>query len=871
MSTPASSRRLGPYELLELIGKGGMGEVYRARDPRLGRDVAVKLSAAQFSERFEREARAIAALNHPNICQIYDVGQNYLVMELIDGAPLKGPLPMDQALKYAAQICDALDAAHKKGITHRDLKPANILVTKSGVKLLDFGLAKMQAQAATVGPDAPTSISVEGTVAGTLYYMAPEQLQGKEVDSRADIFAFGCVLYEILTGKRAFDGSNAASVIAAVMERPAPSIAEVAPPALDTVLNQCLEKDPENRWQNARDLKSALELVQLPTTPGAAAIGPRSRLPWAVAAILAMALGAMAWELWPKPAPETRPIRFAINPPSQNSFQFPFFSPALSPDGRLLVFSAGPPSSNGSLWLRPLDSLEARRLPGTEGGNGTFWSPDGKSIGFVADNKLKRLDIDGGSPQTLCETERGFEGGSWNRDGVILFSDGNIIRRVSATGGASTPVTAWERQRIEIGHYFPAFLPDGKTFLYNVRSPDLAVRGLYVATLGGPNGEATSRTRIIPGLDAKVVYAPPFAGAPGYLLWMREDTLVAQRFDPATLRLDGNPAVVVDAVNSVSIGTGFRRAAFWASETGLLASLNGVAGTGFRLTRVSRDGKQRVAFGPEGVYEWPRLSPDGRRLAVARTVSTNQDIWIYEFGRDIMTRLTFGGVNNLPVWSADGRQIVFAQVGNGPGKILRKDASGSGGQEVLLEGDSAGAVMDWSRDGRFVLYNQPNSKTSDDLMVLPLESPAEGRRTPIPFLQTPFVEQTGVFSPDGKWIAYSSDESGRTEVYIRAFPSSGSKWQVSNGGGTYPRWRNDGKEVFFRAELLGNVMAAGVHTSPGRVDVDAPHLLFEWNGPPTYDVESDGQHFVMLDPPTANTGAVYPLTILTNWQGGLKR
>ena len=866
----AAGEQLGPYEILELIGAGGMGEVWKARDTRLDRVVAVKVSKQEFTERFEREARAVAALNHSHICQLYDVGPNYLVFEYIDGEPLKGPLPFDKALEYAAQICDALDAAHSKKITHRDLKPANILVTRQGVKLLDFGLAKIDKPVAVSQETVTMALTSQGQILGTLLYMSPEQLQGKEADGRSDIFSFGCVLYEMLAGKRAFDGSSPASVIAAILERPAPSITEVAPLGLDRVLKQCLEKDPENRWQTARDLKSALQLVHFPAPIAAAAISARTRLPWAVAAVLAMALGVTAWALWPKPALQNRPVRFVINPPPQNSFQFPFFSPALSPDGRFLVFSAGPPSSSGSLWLRPLDSLEARRLPGTEGGNGTFWSPDGKSIGFVASNKLKRLDIDGGSPQTLCETERGFEGGTWNRDGVILFSDGNIIRHVSATGGAATPVTAWERERIEIGHYFPAFLPDGKTFLYNIRSPDLDVRGIYMATLGGPNGEATSRTRIVPGVDTKAVYAPPFAGAPGYLLWMRQDTLVAQRFDPATRRLEGDPAVVVDAVNSVTIGTGFRRAAFWASETGLLASLTGNAGTGFRLTRVSRDGKQREPFGPEGVYEWPRLSPDGRRLAVARTVSTNQDIWIYEFGRDIMTRLTFEGVNNLPVWSADGRQIVFSAAVNGA-QILRKDAGGAGGQERLLEGAHAGAVMDWSRDRRFVLYNQPNPKTRADLMVLPLDGSAGAPRTPIPFLQTPFDEEAGVFSPDGKWIAYSSNESGQTEIYIQAFPPSGGKWQVSVGGGTNPRWRGDGKELFFRANLLGNVMAAGVHTSPGRVDIDAPHLLFAWNGPPTYDAAADGQHFVMLDPPAANTAVAFPLTIVTNWQAGLKK
>jgi eukaryotic-like serine/threonine-protein kinase len=865
----AVGERLGPYEIVSFIGEGGMGEVYKARDTRLDRVVAIKVSKQEFTERFEREARAVAALSHPNICQLYDVGANYLVFEYIEGKPLKGPLPLDRALDYAAQICDALDAAHSKKITHRDLKPANILVTKQGVKLLDFGLAKIDKPVAVAQDTVTMALTSQGQILGTLLYMSPEQLQGKEADSRSDIFSFGCVLYEMLTGKRTFDGSSPASVIAAILERPSPSAAEVAPPALDRVLKRCLEKDPETRWQSVRDLKSALDLVQFPA-PMAPSMAPaRSRLPWAIAAVLAVALGATAWAWWSKPALEARSVRFALDPPPQNAFVHPFFGQALSPDGRFLVFSAGPESSPGSLWLHPLDSLEARPLPGTEGGNGPFWSPDEKSIGFVADGKLKRIEIQGGVPQNLCDvSDVGFQGASWGRDGVILFSDGGVIRSVRASGGAATAVTAPDAARIENGHFFPQYLPDGKTFLYLVRSPNAGVKGIYAAALGGADGRATSPKRLVADADSKAVYAPPFDGSPGYLLWMRAETLVAQRFNPANLRTEGDPIPVADSVNSAAINVNFRRAAFWASDTGMLAYFIG-SGQGFRLTWVSREGKHRESVGPEDIYEWPRLSPDGNRLAVARSNENSKatDIWIYEFSRNLMTRLTFAGANNLPVWSPDGRRIAFSSARDGAGYIVLKDASGAGREERLAEGPKP--VLDWSRDGRYVLYEERNPKTGLDLMILPLDGPVP--RTPIPFVQTPFDEKDGAFSPDGKWIAYDSNESGETEVYIQSFPPSGGKWQVSNGGGSYPRWRGDGKELFYRETPLGSVMAAGIHTSPGRVDIDPPHRIFEWGGPPTYDVASDGQRFLMLEPPGADRAITEPLLIVTNWHAGWKK
>lgn len=861
--------KLGPYEILAPIGAGGMGEVYKARDTRLDRIVAIKVSKQEFSERFEREAHAVAALNHSRICQLYDIGPNYLVFEYVEGQQLKGPLPLEKALDYAAQICDALDAAHTKGIVHRDLKPANILVTKTGVKLLDFGLAKIDKPVPVPEETVTRALTMKGQILGTLSYMSPEQLQGQEADSRSDIFTFGCVLYEMLTGKRAFDGTSAASVIAAILERPAPSVAEVAPTALDRLLKRCLEKDPENRWQSARDLKSALELVRFPAAVAAPVPVSRSKLPWAIAAVLALVLGATAWALWPKPAPKAQPLRFALDPPAKNVFLHPFFGQALSPDGRFLVFSTGPESSAGSLWLRPLDSLEARPLPGTEGGNGPFWSPDGKSIGFVTDKKLKRIEIQGGVPQNLCDVSVvEFQGASWGGHGVILFSDGGVIRSVPASGGAATAVTAPDAARIESGHFLPQFLPDGKTFLYLVRSPNAGVQGIYTAALGGADGKATSPKRIVADADSKAIYAPPFDGAPGYLLWMRAETLVAQRFNPASLQTEGDPIPVADSVNSAAVNVNFRRAAFWASDTGVLAYFVG-SGEGFRLTWVNRDGKHRESLGPEDIYEWPRLSPDGHRLAVARSNENSKatDIWIYEFSRNLMTRLTFTGANNLPVWSPEGRRIAFDSARDGAGFIVRKDVSGAGREERLAEGPKP--VLDWSRDGRYLLYEERNPKTGQDLMVLPLDGPAP--RTPIPFVQTPFDEKDGVFSPDGKWIAYDSNESGETEVYIQSFPPSGGKWQVSSGGGSYPRWRGDGKELFYRETPLGSVMAAGIHTSPGRVDIDPPHRIFEWGGPPTYDVSSDGQRFLMLEPPGADRAITQPLTIVSSWQAGLKK
>jgi serine/threonine protein kinase len=895
----SAGTRLGPYEIVEPIGAGGMGEVYRARDPRLGRDVAIKVSAEKFSERFEGEARAIAALSHPHICHLYDVctssnAPNYLVMELVDGAPLKGPLPLEKAVEYAMQILDALDAAHQKGITHRDLKPANILVTRQGIKLLDFGLAKRNALKES-DATLTQALTNQGQIVGTLQYMSPEQLQGKDTDARSDLFSFGCVLCEMLTGKRTFDGSSAATVIAAIIERdPAPL--EIGRP-LDRVIRRSLAKDPDQRFQTARDLKAALSWALEP--PDESAKTPantrpnRTWLPWAVGLLFLFTAAAATFLLLRQPAPETRATQFIVDPPPDNPFTHPYAGTAVSPDGRYLVFAAAPTGNNTAapLWLRPMDSLSAHIIPGTEDGNFPFWSPDSKSIAFFAGAKLKRADIAGGSPLALCDastsgTSAGAGvGGAWNSEGVILFGSTGGLQRVAASGGVAAPVTKMEAH--EIAHGFPQFLPDGKRFLYFIQSSDSNVTGIYAGSLDRPQ----ERVQIL-RTDAKAIYAAPVSGLPGDLLYLRDQTLMAQRFDSGNLRLEGEPAPLAEDVTILAA-----RAAFWVSDTGLLAYRKGSAAPRTKMTWMGRDGKRLEEVGPEDTYGHVRLSPDGKRAAVTRrdaTNSRNRDVWLFDFGRAVMTRLTFGPKDDtLPVWSPDGRQIAFASDRSGEYQLYRKDAGGGGQEEQLTEGPNPKYVGDWSRDGRYLLYNETTPKTGEDLWALPLEAPGgssgPGARNPIPVLQTPFRERYAVFSPDGKWIAYESNESGQDEVYVMAFagaPASparagtkvpSGKWQVSNQGGNRPKWRGDGKELFYVSLGGTYIMAVGIRSSATGVESDTPRRLFSVpqlppSGPvpSPYDVTADGQRFLMLLPPGGAQGAA-PLTIVTNWPQLLKK
>ena len=866
--------KLGPYEILAAIGAGGMGEVYKACDTRLDRIVAIKISKAEFSERFEREAHAVAALNHSNICTLHDVGPNYLVMEYIEGTPLKGPLPVEQALKYAVQICDALDAAHKKGITHRDLKPANILVTKTGIKLLDFGLAKMghaAGQADKSPSDATLTMVLTGKneIVGTLYYMSPEQLQaqanGQEIDARSDIFSFGLVLYEMLTGKRAFEGSSPASVIAAIMERPAPSIATLAPASLDRLLQRCLAKDPDDRWQSARDLKAELEWIA--STPDTGVVAPsRPRFGWAWAGTTIAALAALSSlalvHLRESRPPEPRTVRYQIPPPEKSSIDF--FK--LSPDGRLLAFIA-----DRRLWIRSLDTLQARPLEGAEGADEMFWSPDSQFIAFFAKGKLNKIAASGGPVQVLCNVSQAH-GGTWNRDGVIVLplSLTSGLFQVSAGGGAPVPLAKLGASAPTAPETSPEFLPDGRHFLSwslagHLGKPDEA--GIYVGSLDG-----TPAIRLLPATsNASYVPAGGAPGQDGYLLFRRGEALMAQRFNPTRLSLSGEAFPIAEKV-----GGSVLWAAFSVSENGTLVFAPAGGASDVQLAWWDRGGKQAGTFGPPGIYDNFRLSPDEKRLTYTTARADNGDVWVLDSIRGVPSRLTFDpGIDDPPMWSPDGLRVVWASNRAGSFDLYVKSANGAGTEQLLVKmGTPAGWPEDWSRDGRFLLYQIPGAKTGQDLWIAPQSSQAD--RKPSPYLQTEFDEKHGRFSPDGRWVAYTSNESGRDEVYVQSFPLSGAKFQISAGGGTEPQWRRDGTELFYIAEDrtliavpigLANSASEPVQVGPPKRLLPVP-VLDTFIVGRSYEVSNDGQRFLMRAPATRATAS--PLTVVLNWQTQLK-
>jgi Tol biopolymer transport system component/predicted Ser/Thr protein kinase len=860
----APGTRLGPYEILEPIGAGGMGEVYKARDPRLDRIVAIKVSTERFSERFEREARAVAALNHPGICTLHDVGPDYLVMEYIEGQRLKGPLPLEQALKYAAQICDALDAAHSKGVTHRDLKPANILVTKTGVKLLDFGLAKMAPVAADQGT-MTMALTGKGQIVGTLYYMAPEQLQGGEADARSDIFSFGLVLYEMLTGRRGFDGSSAASVIAAILERPAPSVSEIAPDALDRVLKRCLEKDPELRWQSVRDLKAALELATAGT--GAAAgsrrqpARPQIRLAWALAAVAtvaALALGSIL--VFRKPA-EPRVLRFTVPAPATiRSRILAFNSPEISPNGRSLAFIAAA-GDRDQIWVRDLDSLSARPIAGTDGAASPFWSPDSRFIGFFAEGQVKKVEVSGGPVLTLC-TGGPAPSGSWSSRDVIVFSSslGSGLHSVAAAGGVPAPVTTAENR---VTQSFPFFLPDGHHFLYTaVKSGNST---LYLADLdAGDNLKGRHEIQdfgdTTPG-NASAVYAPP-----GYLLFMRGRTLIAEPFDADKGRITGDAVPVAEGLDRFS-----------ASQNGVL--VYGTAGTahGVELTWFNRAGKPVGTVGKPAAINWPALSPDEKRVAhdIADPASRSVDVWVDDLARGTASRMTFGAVvNDFPIWSPDGTRMAFRKYDQAKYTLCEKTADGSR-EQVLDDAPLNKRPDDWSRDGQYIIEEVTDPKTKLDIWVLPMANGNPGK--PFPYLESPFNEAYAKLSPNGKWLAYTSDETNRNEVYVQEFAvsptgraSGGGKWQISNNGGSRPVWSHLGKELYF-ISADSKLMAVEIKSNAG-FEPGAPKPLFEtriggsidsW-----FDVSKDGRFLI---PIRLEQAASEPMTVVVNWQAGLKK
>jgi serine/threonine protein kinase len=867
-----------------------MGEVYRARDTRLDRTVAIKVLPTHLEasparrQRFEREARAISSLSHPHICVLHDVGRHdgidFLVMEYLEGETLadrlkKGALPLEQALRHGVEIADALDKAHRQGIVHRDLKPGNVMLTKSGAKLLDFGLAKLRA------PDAPGSaaselsalptgdkpLTAEGSLLGTFQYMAPEQLEGKEPDARADIFAFGALLHEMATGERAFNGKSQASLIAAILAAepmPISRLQPLTPPALDRVVATCLAKDPDERWQSAHDLVSELKWIRdggsTPTEPAARGM-TRERIAW-TAAVLVAALAGLVVSRWRDATREPpRVIQSALLPPPKTSFaRGTFFDgpPVLSPDGRRIVFVLRGEDGRTRLWVRALEDAAAQPLSGTEGATYPFWSADSRSLGFFADNNLKRTEGSGGPPQVVCYAPAG-RGGAWNREGVIVFAGpvGTGLFRVPASGGAPVLATHLDAASRETSHRWPFFLPGGRHFVYSVLragSSQTEPDGIFLGTLD------SNEKRQLVMARSNGAYAPP-----GYLLFVREGTLLAQPFDATRGEITGAAVPVADPVQTfppVAI------AAFSVSETGLLAYQPGTVGEASQAVWIDRAGRQSETGMAAGSIGSLRLSHDGRRVAFQ--VEDRQgrgDLWIHDLPRRVSSRFTFDPANDFdPVWSPDDTSIVFSSNRTGGGDLYRKATSGGGADEVLFASDYRKSATDWSRDGRTILFSEFGSTTRQDIWSLSLPD----RKAQV-VLQTEFFESAAALSPDGRWIAYFSDESGRQEVYVRPFPGPGAKSRISREGGMFARWRGDGREIFFSTSD-GRIMAVDVKTGAA-FEAGDPKLLFTTRLRRSlareYDVTPDGQRFLVAVAP--NDDFMPPLTLVQNWHAGLKR
>ena len=865
--------KIGPYEILEPIGSGGMGEVWKARDTRLNRLVAIKTSHSNFSERFEREARASAALNHPHICSLYDVGPDYLVMEYVEGEVLRGPVPLPQALALANQMLEALDAAHRAGIVHRDLKPANILLGRNGVKILDFGLAKFQhatvaaSGGGTQAATETTPLTAEGSILGTLPYMSPEQIEGRAADARSDIFAFGVVLYELITGRRPFSGNSPASLIASILkERPQPlnELAPLAPAGIAQVVQTCLEKDVENRWQSAREVKHALTWISAEALPGLTAT--RSVRLWQGLAALAIliAAGAAGWLFWSEKPGQTS--RFEVTLPENIS---PSENLSVSPDGRKLAFSSA--EGNG-LWIRSLDALEWRHLSGTEGSSTLFWSPDSRYLGFVAGEQIKKLDTLGGPPETICALPGNvISSAAWNQDGVIIVGSwgggsGGPLWKVSQAGGAATAVTQTNKE--ELYHTWPTFLPDGRHFLY-FRSGTPEGEGIYAGSLEAKPAEQP-QNRILAS-------AYPASYANGYLFFTRANTLMAQPFDTRRLRLEGAPVSVAENILTTWFGTG----AFSVSPSGTLVYRTGSATGNVQLTWVDRQGKALSTIGSPGTDFGITLSPDGKRAVVKDSpYDVPGDLWTLDFATGRRTRLTFHkDVYSPGVWSPDGARIAYA-AGNFGDKLCDKASSGAGDErELLKEPGLRHYATDWSRDGRFLLYHTENApRTGYDEWVLPLQ----GNRKPVLLLGDTFNEWAGVFSPDMRWIAYASTEETRTgaEVYVRPFrisesgvPESGEgKWQISKGGGNWPRWPSD-KEIIFDGGLPGtDIWAVPVKTSGDAFQSEGPQRLVatryvSYTGA---DVTRDGQRLLLAVPLVQRTPP-NSIAVVLNWTALVKK
>jgi Tol biopolymer transport system component/predicted Ser/Thr protein kinase len=841
--------RLGPYEITSPLGAGGMGEVYKARDTRLNRIVAVKVSNEQFSERFEREAHAVAALNHSNVCTLHDVGPNYLVMEYIEGVPLRGPLLLQQALKYGAQICDALDAAHRKGITHRDLKPANILVTKTGIKLLDFGLAKIGP--GTLPPtEATLSMALTGKneIVGTLYYMSPEQLQapatGQEIDARSDIFSFGLVLYEMLTGKRAFDGSSPATVIAAIMERPAPSIGEVAPPALDRALKRCLEKDPENRWQNARDLKSELEwIAQTPDQVATPQGSSRGRLPWPWIASATLALLALAawWIAYrsARPAALKPLVRLEVDLGHDVYLNALGGSDIiLSSDGTRIAYL-----SRNHLFTRKLDQAGATELTISTGATSPFFSPDGQWIGFAASGKLRKISVDGGAEVALCDTSSSYTGADWGEDGNIIASlrVSGGLSRVASAGGTPTPVT--ELEGGERTHRWPQILPGGKAILFTAENSTVGFDDARIEVVI----LADHRRKILQngGTFGHFLRA---SGGRGYLTYVSRGTLFAVPFDPEKLETFGSP---VPALQQVSYSPMFGSAKLSFSSGGTLVYRSrDIDASRVVIQWLTANGKTEPLLDKPGLFVNPHFSPDGQRLAVAND-DVRSGIWIYDIRRDTLSPLTGERDGYFPVWTPDGKYIAYTV----PQGISWALADGSGGPTLLTQSKEPQYPSAFSPDGKWLAFYQPGQQ-GFDLWTVPVEYEGEKLRAGKPelFQRTNFGNRGARFSSDGRWLAYTSSESGSPQVYVRAFPDKGGRWQVSTNSGTAPIFARNGKDLFFFDVPDDRIMVVSYSVKGNSFVAEKPRVWSEQSVAlamsgavgAQYDVAPDGKRIAVV-------------------------
>ena len=885
--------KLGPYVIVAPLGAGGMGQVYRAKDTRLDRTVALKiLSPAvhqreDIRQRFELEARAVSKLNHPNICTLHDVGRqdgiDYLVMECLEGETLearlrKGPLPLPDVFRYGIQIANALERAHRSGIVHRDLKPGNIMLTKDGVKLLDFGLAKMQSGVATSDQTITDALTNSGTISGTLPYMAPEQLEGMQADARTDIFAFGSILFEMLTRRKAFEGNSQATLIAAIIHSDPLASAAVAPPippAVERIVRTCLAKNPEERWQSARDV--AIELKFAEESPATA---PQVRNEWTNRIVLGVAgvllggvVATVGWRMYHR-APTTPLVQLEIAAPEKS--QFSGFGSAISPDGRYVAFVAVTEGKE-RLWLRPLDARNARALEDTDEAQFPFWSPDSSSIGFFTRNKLKRFDLNGVGSRTIATAVNG-RGGTWSSDGTIVYSPklSSRLWKVAATGGQPVPATILDGSRGDARHNFPQFLPDGRHFLFFAHGTDPKRTGPHVGLLDDP-----TKIESIPELEGnafQAVYVPSGSPSQGDLIYVRDQALVAQPFNTRTLRLQGQPQLIISRDSfSVASSPGFLN--LTASATGTLLD-GGTQRERNEAVWRKRDGSLIEVIGTEGNFITPRISPDGSRIVATKadSLSGDYDLWIGDLKQKLFSRFTFErGLNYYPIWTPDGRSIIYTSDAAGRPSLFHKSLAGSAEPEQLLKNDTDGVefAYDISADGKLLLFVQISETDRGDIWVLPLDKSAP----PFPYLKTAAGELHPQFSPGaerGKWIAYTSDESGIEQVYVRRFTGAAAgaaKWQISSNGGKYPVWRGDGSDIVYLGPD-GKLMSVPIRFTRDSIQAGAPRPLFDAAMPRTpfsrypYDISADGQRILVLN--AARGGTPANLMLILNWTGLLK-